>query len=224
MEQTHIPQDFLECLDMASKALGFPLTEKKLQNFQMYFQELCHWDKSVNLTGLRTDLEKAVLLFVDSLAGGLVLHRMKKGLVVDIGSGGGFPGIPLKIQYPQHQFYLIEPKAKKVSFLRLIIGKIGLAQTSVIQRRLEEVNRKSPEHELCDMAFIKGVKLSHVEPFMRNILKKSGKLVVFRARNIENEEPIGNMVVHEEIPYELPLGFGSRVLSILGYPDQDCEE
>ena len=223
VEQKQFPQEFLESLDRGARSLGFVLTEENLEKFQTYFQELCHWDKSINLTGLRTDLEKAVLLFVDSLAGGLVLQNMKKGLVVDIGTGGGFPGIPLKILFPEHQFYLIEPKEKKVSFLRLVIGKIGLEKTRVIQSRLEEVNRKAPEHDLCDMAFIKGVKLGHVEPFMQNILKKSGKLVVFRARNIENEEPIGKMIIQEEIPYELPFGFGSRVLSILRYPDSESE-
>jgi hypothetical protein len=70
------------------------------------------------------------------------------------------------------------------------------------------------EEEKCDVALCKGVNVNHILPFLNQILKKTGKLVVFRSQNIDNPQLTG-MKVSEEIIYELPFGYGNRVLSIL---------
>jgi 16S rRNA (guanine527-N7)-methyltransferase len=166
------------------------------------------------LTGLRTDQEKAVLLFVDSLAGLLAIPEKADARIVDIGTGGGFPGIPLKIALSSLHVLLMEPRANKTAFLHNIIGKLELVSISVIQSRLEDFHSMISDDEKCDVALCKGVNVDHILPFIDHILKKNGKLVVFRSKNIDNHHQLKGMKMHKEIHYELPFGFGKRTLSV----------
>jgi 16S rRNA (guanine527-N7)-methyltransferase len=214
VEQIIHSNDFIKDFTHGAETLGFSFSEEVLNKFARYYDELCQWDRSINLTGLRTDRERTVLLFVDSLAGTLALTGQAGGLIVDIGTGGGFPGIPLKLALPASRVLLMEPRAKKTAFLHYIIGKLEMTRISVIQSRLEDFRSMSSEEEKCDVAMCKGVNIRHILPAIDRILKKNGKLVVFRSKNIDNQPPLKGMEVCEEISYELPFGYGDRVLSI----------
>src|SRR5690606_7800569 len=96
---------------------GLSFSKETTRKFEMYYEELCRWDRSINLTGLRSDEEKIVLLFIDSLAGSLVISNDPDVSIVDIGTGGGFPGIPLKLALPGLKVGLMEPRANKTAFL-----------------------------------------------------------------------------------------------------------
>jgi len=214
VEQNNYTTNFSKIFLQASQKFGFSFSEEVLQKFSQYYDQLCKWDRSINLTGLRTDKDRAVLLFVDSLAGYWALSEKFDKLIVDIGTGGGFPGIPLKLTLPAMQVFLMEPRANKIAFLHNIIGKLHLTGISVIPNRLQDFHSMVSEEEKCDVALCKGVNVEHLLPFLNQILKKTGKLVVFGSKNIDNPHLIG-MKVHEEIIYELPFGYGNRVLSIL---------
>jgi len=214
VEQSNQSINFIDNFLSGAHKLGFSFSEEVLEKFCLYYDELCRWDRSINLTGLRTDKERTVLLFVDSLAGYLALSDKPEGLIVDIGTGGGFPGIPLKLALPALNVLLMEPRANKTAFLHNIIGKLELTGISVIQSRLEDFRSMVSDEEKCDVAFCKGVNVEHILPFIDHILKKNGKLVVFRSKNIDNQHQLKGMEVYEEISYELPFGYGNRVLSI----------
>lgn len=214
MEQINQSHDFIENFIHGAETLGFSFSEEVLRKFVLYYDELCQWDRSINLTGLRTGRERTVLLFVDSLAGALALTGRTDGLIVDIGTGGGFPGIPLKLAMPTQKVLLMEPRAKKIAFLHNIIGKLELTGISVIPSRLETFHSFDSDEEKCDVAMCKGVNIAHIMPSIDRILKKNGKLVVFRSKNIDNQHPLKGMERCEEIFYELPFGYGDRVLSI----------
>ena len=217
MEQNDQSFNFKDHFIHGAHKLGLSFSDEVLWKFGLYYDELCCWDRSINLTGLRTDKERTGLLFVDSLAGYLAFSDKSDGLVVDIGTGGGFPGIPLKLALPGLNVLLMEPRANKTAFLHNIIGKLELAKISVIQSRLEDFHSMVSDEEKCDVALCKGVNIDHILPFIGHILKKNGKLVVFRSKNIDNHHQFKGMEVCEEISYELPFEYGSRVLSILKY-------
>ena len=82
-------------------AIGCPLEIEQIENLYIYFKELSSWNEKVNLTGLTEESDIVVTLFIDSLACGLALSPEKNESVIDIGTGAGFPGIPLKIAYPE---------------------------------------------------------------------------------------------------------------------------
>ena len=215
MEQIHQSINFKDNFLHGAHKLGLSFSEEVLEKFSLYYEELCRWDRSINLTGLRSEKERTVLLFVDSLAGCLALSDKPDGAIVDIGTGGGFPGIPLKLALPALDVLLMEPRGNKTAFLHNIIGKLELSGISVIQSRVEDFHSMLSDEEKCDVALCKGINIGHVLPFIDRILKKNGKLVVFRSGNIDNHHQLKDMEVCEEISYELPFGYGNRVLSIL---------
>ena len=215
MEHEENTDKFLESFVEGAKKLGFSFQENILEKFHLYYKELCFWNRSVNLTGLQTEQEQAVLLFADSLAGSLLLAENTSLSIIDIGTGGGFPGIPLKLAFPSLQTTLMEPRANKTAFLHTVIGKLELTGISVLQKRLEGGPSLLDEEAKWDVAMIKAVSLDHILPHVKNILKKDGKLVVFRSTNIDNPEKLQGMTIEKEIPYELPFEFGKRVLSVL---------
>lgn len=215
MEHQENKDKFLESFVGGAKKLGFSFQGDILEKFRLYYEELSFWNRSVNLTGLQTEQEQAVLLFADSLAGSFAFPEKTSLSIIDIGTGGGFPGIPLKLAFSSLQTTLMEPRANKTAFLHTIIGKLELKGISVLQKRLEGGPSLLDEEAKWDVAMIKAVSLDHILPHIKNILKKDGKLVVFRSTNIDNPEKLQGMKIEKEIPYELPFEFGKRVLSVL---------
>ena len=215
MEHQENTDKFLESFVEGAKNLGFSFQENILEKFHLYYEELSFWNRSVNLTGLQTEQEQAVLLFADSLAGSFALPENTSLSIIDIGTGGGFPGIPLKLAFSSLQTTLMEPRANKTAFLHTVIGKLELTGISVLQKRLEAGPSLMKEEAKWDVAMIKAVSLDHILPHVKNILKNDGKLVVFRSTNIDNPEKLRGMTIEKEIPYELPYEFGKRVLSVL---------
>ena len=215
MEHQENSGNFLKYFVEGTKKIGFSFHENILEKFSQYYEELRFWNCSVNLTGLQTEKEQAVLLFADSLAGSMALSFNQPITIIDIGTGGGFPGIPLKLAFPSLQATLLEPRGNKTAFLHTVIGKLELTGISVLQQRLEACRSFIYEEDKFDFAISKAVSLSAILPHVKNILKKDGKLIVFRSTNIENHEKLRGMTIEKEIPYELPYEFGKRVLSVL---------
>jgi 16S rRNA (guanine527-N7)-methyltransferase len=116
-------------------------SESQLRAFMIYLSELKKWNSTYNITALKTDEEIIIKHFLDSL---LYLKAMPDGNIklADIGTGGGFPGIPIKIIRPQTELTLIEPSRKKAYFLKNIVRKTGLSEITVLQQRIEQLGDK----------------------------------------------------------------------------------
>ncbi len=127
-----------ELLKTGLNELGLACSESQIQSFMIYLSELKKWNNVYNITALNTDEEIIIKHFLDSL---LYLKAMPQGNIklADIGTGGGFPGIPIKIMRPETGLTLVEPSRKKTSFLRNIIRKTGLSEISVLQKRIEQL-------------------------------------------------------------------------------------
>jgi 16S rRNA G527 N7-methylase RsmG len=113
------------------------------------------------------------------------------------------------------QVTLMEPRGNKTAFLHTVIGKLELTGISVLQKRLEACRSFITEDDKWDMAISKAVSLEAILPHIKNILKKNGRLLIFRSSNIDNSENLHGMMIDQEISYELPYEFGTRVLSVL---------
>jgi 16S rRNA (guanine527-N7)-methyltransferase len=128
-------------IEGASK-LGIKLNAKQVKQFELYYQELIEWNKKINLTAITDYSSVQVKHFLDSLTITLALPEGEVGEsgfnIVDIGTGAGFPGVPLKILFPQPRLVLIEPTTKKTAFLHHIIHKLELENVEVLNIRAEE--------------------------------------------------------------------------------------
>ena len=119
-----------------AKAFGVDLDEKALKAFDIYLKELLKWNQKINLTAIRS--EKGIVLkhFLDSLS--VKPYLPEQSCVLDIGSGAGFPGIPLKIVQPTLQMTLIDSVRKKVDFQRHVIRMLDLRGTEAIHGRAQD--------------------------------------------------------------------------------------
>jgi 16S rRNA (guanine527-N7)-methyltransferase len=119
-----------------AKAFGIRLNERQMEAFDLYLRELLKWNQKINLTAIRS--EKGIVLkhFVDSLSA--FPYLSKTASLLDIGSGAGFPGIPLRIVQPSLEITLIDSVRKKVDFQRHIIRMLGLKGMEAIHGRIQD--------------------------------------------------------------------------------------
>jgi 16S rRNA (guanine527-N7)-methyltransferase len=126
-------QDALALLAEGALVLGVTLDPSQLDQFARYLAELRKWNRKMNLTGAHDEREIVTQHFLDSLAGSHVLRDLPAvAEVADLGSGAGFPGLPLKIAYPGLRLTLIEPRQKRAAFLLTLCGVLGISGVQVV--------------------------------------------------------------------------------------------
>ncbi len=113
------------------------LTEKQLKQFEEYYKLLVEWNEKMNLTAITERNDVYMKHFYDSLTMAFDIH-LENQIFCDVGSGAGFPGIPLKIAFPHMILHIVEPNGKRCSFLNEVITKLGLKDVKVFNKRAEE--------------------------------------------------------------------------------------
>jgi 16S rRNA (guanine527-N7)-methyltransferase len=136
---------------------GSTLSDKQLAALDIYQQELTAWNAIHNLTAIREPEQVRVKHFLDSLSACLVMHGSPLDRVIDVGTGAGFPGLPLKILYPHMHLTLVESIGKKTAFCEHIVAKLGMVQVDIIQMRAEELGRLDEHRERYDWAVARAV-------------------------------------------------------------------
>jgi 16S rRNA (guanine527-N7)-methyltransferase len=141
--------------DTIHRALGeFQLTanEQQVQCIQQYMGMLLKWNEAVNLTAIRDPLEILYRHFCESMFATTVVS-LDNGRLADVGSGGGFPGLPLKILRPELEVFLVESNVKKATFLAEVVRDLGLTGTRVLVSRYEELGEElTPLDVVCSRA------------------------------------------------------------------------
>jgi len=150
----------VEKLKVGARKLGLQLTPRQLEQFQTYYQELVDWNRRLNLTRITGYEEVQVKHFLDSLT---VVRALEppadgKGLrLIDVGTGAGIPGIPLKILLPDISLVLLDATAKKAAFLQHIRQKLGLDDVEIVVGRAEDVAREALYREKFGLVLSRAV-------------------------------------------------------------------
>lgn len=191
------------------KELSLPHSEEQVRAFMTYLSELKKWNKAYNLTSLKTDEDIVIKHFLDSL---LYLKAIPPGEVslVDVGSGGGFPGIPIKIIRPEIAMYLVEPSRKKAGFLRHIISVLGLQGIEVVEKRIEEIKSL-----MVDVAVTRA--LFDIKDFCRKaipLLKERGWLIVSKGPKVNEELKVLKKMDYKVLTLTLPLSTIKRFIVV----------
>jgi 16S rRNA (guanine527-N7)-methyltransferase len=174
-----------ELLKKSLNELTINYSENQINAFITYLTELKKWNKTYNLTSLKTDKDIVIKHFIDSL---LYLNAIPEGIakVADLGSGAGFPGIPLKIIRPDLDMVLIEPSRKKASFLRHMVRQLNLSSIVVLEERVEHIGNDYIEAfdvTVSRATFSVSKSLDAAWPF----IKKGGMLVLSKGPKVISE-------------------------------------
>jgi len=153
----------MERLIAGAKHLGLELTDKQVAMFQTFYEDLVEWNSQFNLTAITEYDQAQVRHFADSLSCLLAVKtaprvpRERPLLCIDVGSGAGFPGLPLKIYCPQMRMTLLEATGKKVDFIQHVITRLALRDVQAIKGRAEDVAHDAAYREQHDLVFARAV-------------------------------------------------------------------
>jgi len=182
----------------------------------IHADELIKWNKKTNLTAITKPVDIAVKHFVDSVIPSLKINR--KASLVDIGSGGGFPGIPLKVILPELTVTLVDSSRKKVNFLKQVIRLLEMDNIDAIHYRIEELEGDSFFAGAFDVAISRA--FSNLNRFVclaTPLLKKDGKIIAMKSKNTDTElKSFGNKRKEPVVEtYSLPFQDAMRTLIIV---------
>jgi 16S rRNA (guanine527-N7)-methyltransferase len=163
-----------------ARQFNLSLSVAQLSAFERYSQELIAWNERVNLTSIVEPHEIAVKHFLDSLSIYPVLPKMPADLaLIDVGSGAGFPGLPLKIVLPGLRLTLLEATGKKTTFLQHVVQLLGLTDITVLTARAEEAGRDPDQRERYDVAVARAVApLPVLVEYTLPLVKVGGQVIV----------------------------------------------
>lgn len=178
--------EFKELMKENLKELNIELSDLQLEQFYNYMNILIEWNKFMNLTGITEPAEVITKHFVDSLT---VLDRIDKNAsVIDVGTGAGFPGIPIKIAFPEAKVVLLDSLNKRIKFLNEVIEKLELKNIETIHGRAEEYGRNKNHREKYDIAIARAVApLNILLEYLMPFAKVNGKCLCMKGSSSEEE-------------------------------------
>ncbi len=188
------------------RALGefkLPTYDDQVLQIQQYIKILLTWNEKVNLTAIRDPLEILYRHFCESMYAAEAIP-LKNGRLADAGSGGGFPGLPLKIIRPDLQVFLVECNIKKVTFLAEVIRELGLKGAQVLARRYEELGEEvAPLDYVCSRAL--GEFPAFLEWAGAEQIAAKQVILWIGARDLPEVQKIGGWQWHDpiEVPHSL---------------------
>ncbi len=175
-------------LEKKLKKLNFILTNEMKEQFSVYYDLLIEWNKKMNLTAITEFEEVMDKHFLDSAALGNYLQLAKQETLLDLGTGAGFPGIPLKIIFPHLNVLLADSLNKRVHFLQEVIRQLNLQDISAVHGRAEDLAHQSAYREHYDLCVSRAVAhLSVLSEYCLPFVKTKGLFVGYKTAGVQEE-------------------------------------
>ncbi|WP_267667028.1 16S rRNA (guanine(527)-N(7))-methyltransferase RsmG [Leuconostoc gelidum] len=201
---------------LAVKNVGITLTKHQIQQFEDYFNMLIATNEHVNLTAITEKNDVYLKHFYDSLTISFYeqdLQTAEKTLI-DIGTGAGFPSLPLKIVFPQLKITMVDSLQKRINFLQEVVTTLDLSGVEIIHGRAEDIGQNLRYREAFDYATARAVaRTSVLAEYTLPFVKKGGKFIVMKGAAAQQELADGKQalatlggVLHDEFEFSLPNG------------------
>ena len=202
------------------KLIGILLNQNQINALMQYATELVEWNQKFNLTAITDFQDIYTKHFLDSLSCYTVIKPDENTTIVDVGSGAGFPGLPLKIVAPQIHLTIIESNRKKAEFCAFIASKLNLTNIQILNQRVESVGQDLNYRECFEWGVSRAVAhLSTLVEYILPLVKINGKALAMKAKNAMEEMEIAKNAIsllggNEEkvIPVNIPRIMESRYL------------
>ncbi len=179
-------QEFKAKLKEEAMQFGIELSEKQQDNFYNYMKLLLDWNEKINLTAITEPKEIITKHFVDSLS--ITSYINENDRILDIGTGAGFPGIPIKIVLEKNEITLLDSLNKRINFLNEVIEKLDLKNIQAVHGRAEEFNKIDENRENYDIIVSRAVaKLNVLLEYMLPFVKLNGRCICMKSADIDEE-------------------------------------
>jgi 16S rRNA (guanine527-N7)-methyltransferase len=177
----------VETLSEAASSMGMTLTDRELNLFSIYYRSLLLWNKKINLVSAKSEGDIPIKHFIDSLTP-LPFTTNKSARLLDIGTGAGFPGIPMKIVAPPLKVFLLEPSHKKTSFLKHIIRTLKLDEITVINNRAEHLMADNSFRDFFEVIVSRAAfKLPELLRISAFFLANDGIVIAMKGKSVTDE-------------------------------------
>ncbi len=171
-----------------AEKIGIVLSEKQQQQFEAYYDYLVAQNEVMNLTAITEYEEVLCKHFLDSLFVAKKIKDFQGKKILDLGTGAGFPGIPLKIAFPETEFVLMDSLNKRISFLNRVIELLDLRNITAVHGRAEEAGRNEVYREQFDFCVSRAVaRLASLSEFCIPFVKPGGYFVSYKAGDCQEE-------------------------------------
>lgn len=212
-------EDIKEFIKNEAEKNNINLSEKEVESFYLYMRNLIEWNQKINLTAIKEEKEIVVKHFIDSI---VIKDEIEGNKMLDLGSGAGFPGIPLKIVNNDLEVTLLDAVNKKVNFMNDTIEKINLKNIVAIHGRAEDFAHDEKYREKYDIVVSRAVSnMTTLVEYMLPFLKNGGKCICLKGPDVDNElENAKNAIrilggkIEKKIDYNLN-GNGRSLIVIL---------
>lgn len=179
-------EEFKKVLYEKVKQIGIELKEEQLEKFYLYMNILLEWNEKINLTAITNEEEIILKHFVDSLTINKYIEEGKS--IIDVGTGAGFPGIPIKILREDLKVTLLDSLNKRINFLNEVIEKLDLKNIECIHGRAEEFGKNKNYREKYDFATSRAVaNMSTLSEYLIPFVKVGGKVLAMKGDKAEEE-------------------------------------
>ncbi len=187
-----------EFIDSAAE-MGISLDDKTLSLFEIYYKNLLEWNSVMNLTTITEEKDVYEKHFLDSLSIIKIVSRetLEKGYtLMDLGTGAGFPGLPIAIAFPNTQVVLVDSLNKRIRFLEDTVEKLGLTNVTAIHARAEELARNKNYREKMDFCCSRAVaNLSTLTEYCLPFVKKGGSFISYKTDQVQSEIDQGKKAI-----------------------------
>jgi len=211
-----LQEEWHSLLKTGAETIKVTLSEEQIRQFALYWRELQEWNSQVNITAISSLKDTIIKHFLDSLS---VIESLPwSGRLADIGSGGGFPGIPIAIVQPALKVVLVEAARKKANFLRQVVRALGLKTAEVYHGRAEALTAGEPFDCIVSRAF------SSIKTFLRislPLLADDGIIIAMKGKETEQELREAGQEIEKaqlritgERRFQLPFHGGARTVIV----------
>lgn len=210
----------MKILETLLKEKGIYLSEVQSRQFDIYYHELIDWNHKINLTSITEESEVAVKHFFDSITPAFHFSFSKGTKLCDVGSGAGFPGIPLKILFPEIELTIVDSLQKRLNFLQSLADALGLDRVHLFHDRAEAFAHKPEAREKFDVVAARAVaNLSVLSEFCLPLVAKGGTFIALKGANAAEEVTQAERAISVlggsfagQIDLDLPDRMGARSL------------
>ena len=207
----------MEQLKRKSEQLEVELSEKQLEQFKTYYEMLIEKNKVMNLTAITEKDEVIDKHFIDSISLKKAVDTTKPLKILDLGTGAGFPGIPLKIAYPNLTITLLDSLNKRIKFLQEVIEELGLQEIEGIHGRAEDFAKQQGYREQYDLCVSRAVaNLATLSEYCLPYVKEGGCFISYKSGAVEEEVNQSKEAITE---------LGGRIKEVIAFtlPKTDIE-